>query len=101
MTMNNGDPRDAIQALAERAADAFVANAEIDIGGLLGELAIVAHNTMIALGRSNEVAAERAISAEFLTRVDLCLRDSTEDPVINERIRELRRKIDRAYPVLQ
>lgn len=99
--MNSGDPRDALQALAERAAHALVANREIDTGGLLGELAIVAHSTKIALDITNERAAERATSEEFLTRVDLCLRYSNEDPRINERLRALRRKIDRAYPVLQ
>src|SRR5437867_10632387 len=85
VAMNSGDPRDVIQALAERAAAAFVTNTKIDVGGLLGELAIVAYSTMVALDMPNELAAERAISAEFLTRVDLCLRYSNQDPVSNER----------------
>jgi hypothetical protein len=61
----------------------------------------VAHSAMIALNISNERATERAIGEEFLSHVDLCLRYSNEDPRINERLRALRRKIDRACPVLQ
>jgi len=99
--MNSGDPDNVIQALAERAAQALAAHAEIDTGGLLGELAIAARSTMITLDMSDEHAAERAAGREFLSRVDLCLRYRDEDPRINERLRELRRKIDRAYPTMQ
>jgi len=99
--MNSGDPDNVIQALAERAAQALAAHAEIDTGGLLGELAIAARSTMITLDMSDERAAERAAGREFLSRVDLCLRYRDEDPRINERLRELRRKIDRAYPTMQ
>jgi hypothetical protein len=99
--MSDGDPRDVIQALAERAAHALVAHAEIDTGGLLGELAIAARSAMIALDMADERAAERAAGKEFLVHVDLCLRYRNEDPRISQRLRELRLKIDRAYPVLQ
>jgi hypothetical protein len=99
--MSDGDPRDVIQALAERAAHALVAHAEIDTGGLLGELAIVAQSRMIALDMADQRAAERAAGKEFLFHVDLCLRYRGEDPRISKRLRELRLKIDRAYPVLQ
>src|SRR5215475_11352002 len=96
--MSSDDPSDFIQILAERAARALIAHTEIDTAGLLGQLAIAARRTIAGLDGSNERAAERAVSQEFLNRLNRCLR-SRNDPRIDERLRQLRRKIDLVYPV--